>query len=342
MSIVFLLMTAVITYLSIQGVLYFFPRWGLLDNPKKYGHKRSAIAYPAGVIIPLVFFAICFFVLPEESIWQRPFIGFLCASMILLISSFIDDRRGLSALFRLSIQVVVAGIVIASGIGIDEIRAPFGLHIPLDTYQWNILGHHFVLFADVLALIWIIAMINAMNWLDGVSGLTSSVSAISATVLAVVAYFFQQSDMALVFAIFAVICFVFLIFDLYPAKILMGDSGSMFLGFALAVFTIIAGGKIATALVVMFVPLFDAFWTIGRRIYYKKSPFKGDVCHLHHKLLSLFKSSRKVVLFYAGSTAFFGLFSIFLETQGKIILLISLCIVLLLLEIYLEKRLGEK
>jgi UDP-GlcNAc:undecaprenyl-phosphate/decaprenyl-phosphate GlcNAc-1-phosphate transferase len=341
MSIVFLLVTAVITYFAVQGVLYFFPRWGLLDNPQKYGHKRNAIAYPAGVIIPLVFFTICFFILPEESIWQKPFIGFFFASMLLLVSSFIDDRKGLPALFRLSIQVIVAGIIIASGIGIDEIRAPFGLNISLDTYQWDILGHQFVLFADFLAIIWIIAMINAMNWLDGISGLTSSVSAISATVLAIVAYFFQQSDMAMVFAVFAVICFVVLIFDLYPAKILMGDSGSMFLGLALAVFTIIAGGKIATALIVMFVPLFDAVWTIGRRIYYKQSPFKGDVCHLHHKLLSLFKSSRKVVLFYAGSTAFFGFFSIFLETQGKVVLLIFLCMFLLLLEIYLEKRMKK-
>ncbi|MBT4937114.1 undecaprenyl/decaprenyl-phosphate alpha-N-acetylglucosaminyl 1-phosphate transferase [Candidatus Peregrinibacteria bacterium] len=336
MNLSLLLISAIVTFVAIKIVLFLFPKLWLLDDPQKYGHKRSPVPYPAGIIIPLIFFALCFFLIPQNSHLFHPFLGFACASLLLLITSFIDDRRGLPAFLRLAVQFIVAFVIIASGIGIDEIRAPFGGVIALDTWTINFLGHQFIILADILAILWIVGMINAMNWLDGVSGLTSSVSAISATVLAVVAYFFGQNDMAMIFGVLAVICFVFLFYDIDSPKILMGDSGSMFLGLALAVFTIIAGGKLATALIVMFVPLFDAVWTIARRIYSKQSPFKGDLCHLHHKLISLLKSRKKVVILYASTTAFFGLFSILLETQGKILLLVFLCVSMFFLELYLS------
>lgn len=337
LNLLILIITAIISYVSIKAVLYLFPKWGLLDNPQKYGHKRSPVPYPAGIVIPIIFFAICFFIIPRDAHLFNPFLGFAFASFLLLTTSFIDDRKGLPAFFRLIIQCIVGLIIVASGIGIDEVRSPFGI-IELDGYQWSIFGHQFTLFADLLAVLWIVGMINAMNWLDGVAGLTSSVSAISSLILAVVAYFFGQMDMAVIFSVLSTICFVFLFFDIDPPKMLMGDSGSMFLGLALAVFTIIAGGKVATALIVMFVPLFDALWTIVRRIYNKTSPFKGDLCHLHHKLISILKSRKKVVILYAGVTAFFGLLSILLETQGKILLLVFLCVCMFFLELYLEKK----
>ncbi len=260
-------------------------------------------------------------------------IGFLIASIILVTTSFIDDRKNLSPFLRLFIQFVIAGIIIGSGIGINEIRSPLGL-ISLDLFNFELFWKTILIIADILAVLWIVWMINAMNWLDWVSWLTSSVTSITSAILAFSAYMFWQGDIALIFMVMSVICFTFFLFDLERPKILMGDSGSMFLWLALAVFTIIAGGKIATAMIVMAAPLFDVVWTIGRRLLNKKSPFKGDLKHLHHKLLKKIWSRRKTVLIYALVCALFWFISLPLETLGKTILIWVVFIFLIIVEVW--------
>lgn len=308
-----------------------FPLINLMDNPKKYGHDRSPVPYPAGIIIPILYFLLSISYWPESM--NRALIGFLIASIILSITCFIDDRKGLSPFLRLAIQGLCALIIIASGIGIHEIRIPFGENFSLNSYHIPFLWGTINILADLIAFIWIIFMINSLNWLDGISGITSSVSASSALVLAITAWSYGQSDIAILFIIFAVICATFFIFDLESPKILMGDSGSMFLGLSLAVFTLIAGAKLATLMIIMFAPLFDAVFTIFRRIVSKKSPFKGDLKHLHHRLLDILPSKRHVVLCYATCTAILGVLAIFLGPEGKLILLAILSIVLTIIEL---------
>ncbi|HPO05962.1 MAG TPA: MraY family glycosyltransferase [Candidatus Gracilibacteria bacterium] len=330
--------TLLASLLAVYLVKYFFPRWGLLDRPQDYGYTRAPVPYPAGILIPLVFFAVVWTVFPMAEALIKPMIGFSIAAGLLLIISFLDDRYKISPLWRLMVQFLAAGIVIAFGVGIDEMRSFSGELWDLN--RWVILlgTHRIVVLADMIALFWMVMLINSMNWLDGVSGLPSSLGTITSLVLAITAYFFGQADIALLFGILTVICAVFFIFDLESPKILMGDSGSMFLGLALAVFTIIAGGKIAALMCVLFAPLFDAIWTIFRRLKAGKKPWQGDLGHLHHKLLKIFPTRRITVLFYAGMTAFFGLGAIFFKTQGKMIWLAGLTIFLVFLEIYLDQK----
>lgn len=308
-----------------------------MDHPERYGHDRKAVPYPAGIIIPILFFSVAFAIIPETHALFKPLMGFSIASAILVTVSFIDDLKNLSPFFRLGIHFFVALIIVASGIGIDEIRVPLGEIASLHIGSFSLGSHTIHPIADILAVFWIVGMMNAMNWLDGISGLTSSVSLISSAVLAFTAYFFGQADVAMLFGILSVICGIFFLFDLESPKILMGDSGSMFLGLALAVFTIIAGGKVATAMLVMFVPLFDAMWTIARRIINKKSPFKGDLEHFHHNLLKLVGSRRNTVLIYAFFTALFGFTALFLKTEGKIVLFTVLFIFMAILELRVKR-----
>lgn len=338
MHLSFLIVIALFTVCVLLGVRYFFPKWGLLDRPQDYGHKRDAVPYPAGVIIPLVFFASAFALIPTDSGLYKPLLGFFCAASLLTLVSFLDDRFKLSPVLRLAIQVVSALIVVGFGIGINEIRSPFGENLLLTLGSFHVFGKTISPIADTLAVLWMVGMMNAMNWLDGVSGLTSSVSSIASFVLALTAFTFGQPDVAMLFAVLGVICLVFFLFDIETPKILMGDSGSMFLGLALAVFTIIAGGKLATAMLVMFVPLFDGVWTIGRRVLAGRSPFQGDLEHLHHHLLKLFPSRRVTVIVYAFFVAVFGFASYFLETQGKAILLGVLTLFLCGFEYFLMKH----
>ena len=337
-NLVLLSLTALITFGVIWGVKRFFPKWGLIDRPQDYGYDRKPVPYPAGIIIPLLFFSIAFALIPSTHNLFKPLIGFAIAGGLITFVSFLDDRFKLSPVLRLGVQFLVACIVIGAGVGISEIRSPIGGEWSLAWGSFEIFGKTIMPIADGLALIWIMGMMNAMNWLDGVSGLTSSVSSIASFILALTAYSFGQPDVAQLFAILGIICGVFFVFDLESPSILMGDSGSMFLGLALAVFTIIAGGKVATAMLVMFVPLFDAAWTIGRRILNGNSPFKGDLEHLHHKLLEKVQSRRGVVLIYAFFVLLFGSTSYFLETQGKVVLLFILFIFLFIVELYLHKK----
>jgi UDP-GlcNAc:undecaprenyl-phosphate GlcNAc-1-phosphate transferase len=324
--------------LAIFLVIKIFPKINLLDNPKKYGHKRDPVPYPAGLIIPILYFSLIFSYINPENPLFKPFLGFFLASFILLITCFLDDRYNLSPLLRIIIQIIVAIIIISFGIGIEEIRLPFSTNLNLNYGTFDFLWGSIRPLADLIAIFWIVFMINSLNWLDGISGLTSSVSGISVTVLALTAYSYGQIDISIIFSILAIICFTIFIFDLTPPKILLGDSGSMFLGLSLAVFTIIAGGKVATVMIVMFAPLFDAVWTIFRRIIKGTSPFKGDLFHLHHRLFYFLKDKKKVVSFYAFLTAISGIGSIYLETLGKTLVIILLSIFLVFLEIITSKK----
>lgn len=314
---------------------------GLLDRPDLYGHDRNPVPYPAGLILPVLFFGIVWGgdFIPQHM--QTAFLGYTVASFLLLIVSFIDDRYKISVGIRLFIQILVAIIILASGVSIPEIRSFIGDNISLLS-DVEFFGFHISPLSDMIVFCWILFLMNSMNWLDGVSGLTSSVSFISTFLLALTAYYSGQADMANILLIFASILFIFFLFDIAPAQILMGDSGSMFLGLSLAIFTTIAGGKVITFMIIFFAPLFDTIWTIIRRVLSGNSPFKGDLEHLHHKLARLFQSERKTVIIYMGITFLLGVIAFFLSFWQKIILLFVLICIFSVFEIFLQRALRLK
>lgn len=167
-----------------------------------------------------------------------------------------------------------------------------------------------------------------LNWLDGLDGLATGISGISALTLFGLALlpFVNQPDMATLALILAGSLVAFLIFNFYPAKIRLGDSGSTFLGFTLAVLAIFASGKIATFFLVLGLPLLDVAWVIFRRVFVeKKSPFHGDQKHFHHRLLSLGFSERKVVLVYYFFCASFGTIALILQgARQKMLAILTL------------------
>ena len=131
--------------------------------------------------------------------------------------------------------------------------------------------------------------------------------------------------------IFAGTCLGYLLYAFHPAKIFLGESGSTFLGFALGVFSVILGAKIATALLVMGIPILDVAWVIVRRLWYKHSPFSGDRQHLHFKLLDIGLSQKQAVLVLYGISAIFGGVAVFFQSLGKLIgLVILLCVMFFL------------
>lgn len=336
-----------LTILSTLIAIRVFPKLGLLDNPKKYGLKRKPIPYPGGILLWIIFvlLALIFF---EPTI---KLIGLLFGSGLLVLISFIDDRVSLPAGLRLGVQILVALIMVVAGIGVETITNPFGGYIALDQFQFILkFGDSAVTimaFSGIFTLVWILLIVNTMNWLDGIPGLTSGITFIGCLTL----FFLSISDMvnqpetATLALIVAMIALGFWLFDFFPPKILIGDSGSMLFGLLLAVLAIFSGGKIATAFLILGFPIMDAIYVIVHRIYNKQAPWKGGewdkdrkAVHLHHRMLQFGMSERQVLFSIYALAGAFGISALFLGTQGKFWAIIAIFFLSFILGIVLRVK----
>ena len=208
---------------------------------------------------------------------------------VLVITGIIDDIFRIKAWIKLIIQIAAAAFAIWNGSVIEAIAM-------------NPLGG----FSIPITLLWIVGLTNAVNFIDGLDGLACGVSAISTCSLLLV--FIMKEDY--VSAIFCTIllgsCLGFLPFNFNPARIFMGDTGALFLGYAMAIISVQSVFKTHTLLsfivpiVIFALPLFDALFSIVRRIIHKKSPFSADRGHIHHRLIDMgFTQKESVKILYA-------------------------------------------
>ena len=326
--------------------LFLFPKWGLMDKPHKYGLSRRPIPYSGGLIL-FVVFLICVSLFMD---FGKHLFGVVVAATLLTVVSFVDDRRGLNPFFRLGIQILAALTIVLAGIGITSVTNPLGGLIYLDGWQIPFTIHetvyHFTVWADLLTIVWVVAMINTLNWLDGLPGLVSGIGVIGAVVMFVLSirpgfHYIDQTDVAMLAIIIVGSAFAFWWFDFYPPKILMGDTGSMFLGFMLAILALFSGGKIATAFLIMGFPFLDAAWVIGRRLWQRKSPFRGDMSHFHHRLLKAGFTERQAIVLIYVVCAIFGGVALFLGSSQKLIAIFVMVVLMGLLGTLVVLR-GKK
>jgi UDP-GlcNAc:undecaprenyl-phosphate GlcNAc-1-phosphate transferase len=232
---------------------------------------------------------------------------------------FLDDIIKLPAWLRLIVQILAALVVVMGGTQILSVTNPFSFE-PIE------LG----IFGAVIGVIWIVSLTNLVNFLDGVSGLSSGVSLVGFFIMLMLSILpgMHQTDQTLVQVmaiIMLVIAFFSFFFEFPSPRFLVGDSGTMFFGFMLGVLSMINGGKLATAALVLLIPLFDGVWVIIRRIWLKRSPFSGDTDHLHHRLERIGFSKELILFTYMFLSLVFGLIAVFVwNTFFKIISLILL------------------
>lgn len=320
-------------------VLKFFPKLGLLDRPDLYGLKRKPIPYPAGVVIWLAFL-ICVLIFAEI---RESVIGLLIAGTLIMSVSFADDRLRLPPLFRFLVQILAAGILIYFHVGITHVTIPGGEVWDLTTWKIPVLGGYFTVWSDLLTIFLIVLFTNSMNWLDGSPGLPSGISFIAAGILFLLAmrpdlHAIDQSQFATLAIILAGACLGFVFFDFPKPKFLIGDTGSMFLGFTLGALAIISGGKLATTFLILGIPLVDAVIVILNRLAHGKKPWQGDTNHLHHRLMRAGLNQRQTALVVYVWALVFGLAALFLRTNGKAIALLILALSIILLEVLVTYR----
>lgn len=265
------------------------------------------------------------------------------AGALLMVVGFLDDKFRLPVWPRFVFAIAAVLVVLLGGVGLEKITNPFGGVIYLDFWQIKLgfLGAFSVL-ADTLVFFWILGMMYSTKILDGLDGLSGGVSFIASLMIFFIAEGerWHQPDVALLSLIFAGACLGFLLFNFHPAKIFLGEGGSLWLGFMLGVLSVIAGGKLATALLVMAVPVLDLGRVIVARIYHGQPVFKGDRQHLHYRLLDSGLSHRGAVLLFYAVAGLFGLAGVFLQSGQKLLALLFLAVLMFALAVWLER--GRK
>ncbi|MDP1709346.1 MAG: MraY family glycosyltransferase [Candidatus Komeilibacteria bacterium] len=277
-----------------------------------------------------------------------PFLwGIFIGSSLIMLGGYLDDKYNLAPRYQLIFPVLSVIAILGSGIGIDFVTNPMANGLwHLNQWQWPLFtfaGHtaHFVLLADTFTIIWLLGMIYTTKFLDGLDGLVSGITTISAFIIFALSLSAKtfQPDVALLAVILAGALAGFLFWNMHPARIFLGEGGSVWVGFMLGVLAIISGGKVATALLIMGIPILDVVWVIVRRLFFeKKSPASSDDKHLHFRLLSAGFSQRKSVLLLWGLSAMFGTASLFMQTKGKVYLLLVLVIVMIILGLWVTRR----
>lgn len=277
--------------------------------------------------------------LDEHLVISREILGLLIGGLLVGIAGLWDDFRELSFKAQGFFQVAVTAILFIFGIRITTIKNPFGEVLVIPEH-----GSVAILLGFMLLLFWMLLVLNAVNWLDGLDGLLGIVSGI--TFLTV---FFlslkpevNQPPVALlaVVALGAVLGFLF--FNIYPARILAGTSGSMFLGFLIAVLSVIAGTKIATSLLVLSLPIADALWVIGERLRARVSIFQPDKRHLHFRLRNLGWSESRIAGFFSLLTGLIAAIALSTEALGKFVALLLILLLVFSFLIYVSEKTRRK
>jgi UDP-GlcNAc:undecaprenyl-phosphate GlcNAc-1-phosphate transferase len=310
---------------------------------KKLAYKMGAIDIPkddrrvhnepmplmGGLAIYIAFIVSCFIFLPMN----KTFLSIIIGGTLILISGIIDDIKDLSPKGKLIFQIAASLILILGDVKIDVITNPFvnsdsvihlnGLSIPITIF-------------------WVVGVTNTLNLIDGLDGLAAGISTIASLTFVFVAKELNYIPIMIISAIVAGASFGFLSYNFHPARIFMGDTGALLLGFILAAISIegvmksVAAIAVIVPLIILGLPIFDTTLAIFRRFLNGKSIAEADRGHLHHKLLERGYSQQKTVLILYAISLVFSLMAILVSkvnSQRAIIFSMSVFIVAVILAV---------
>ncbi|MFC1626721.1 glycosyltransferase family 4 protein [Patescibacteria group bacterium] len=325
------LLALCISFLTTPFVIWISNKFDLVDDPLKRPHpahththaipRGGGLSILLGLLIPIVF------LMPIS----KKIIGILTASILLVFIGLLDDKKDVNPYVRILTNIIAILVVIGVGIAVPYITHPFtgsilmldGIRISFDFFG----SHSIVLFADIVAFLWIMWTINIVGWSAGVDGQMPGFVAISAFVLGILSIRYSIIDPNQMYV--TLLAFIvsgtyagFLPWNFYPQKIMPGYGGKTLAGFLLGLLGILSYAKFGTALLVLGIPSVDAFYILIRRISSGKSPVWADRGHLHHKLLDIGWGRRRISLFYWILSAILGAIALTISSQQKIFTLL--------------------
>lgn len=316
----------ILTFIQMPFTIKIAKKKGFLDVPKdeRRVHKKP-IPVGGGIAMVISVSILMVYYLPIN----KNLIMTLIASLIIAISGLYDDKEGLSPKLKFLFQILAAVLLIVGGMKIEFFTNPFDSHDAL--LILNILSIPVTIF-------WVCGITNTINLIDGLDGLASGVSMICAISMFFITYKMGRYDVSLVCALVAGACLGFLPFNFNPAKIFMGDTGALYLGFMLSYISISGFLKQAAILMIFVpvlilgVPVFDTAFAMVRRKLSGKSMVEADKGHLHHRLLKMGLNQRQTVVILYSISAIFGvLANLISRFHSSIALVISIGVLLIII-----------
>ncbi|MDR0930624.1 MAG: undecaprenyl/decaprenyl-phosphate alpha-N-acetylglucosaminyl 1-phosphate transferase [Clostridiales bacterium] len=300
-------------------VKIFAERIGAMDIPKDSRRVHNHPIPRLGGLAIFYSFLIAILCFCDITI---PIRGILLGAVIIVTVGVIDDLTNLPAWSKLLFQIIAASVVILHGVTIEFFTNPFNTESYINLGFWSI----------PITLIWIIGITNAVNLIDGLDGLAVGVSSITAISLLVISIIMNESGIAILSIALAGSGFGFIPFNFYPAKIFMGDTGSMFLGYMLACISLLGLFKVyallsfAVPFLILALPIFDTVFAIFRRLAKGQSPMTPDRGHMHHRLIDRGFTQKQAVTILYTLSSLLSLSAVVLMLNGggrAIILIIS-------------------
>jgi UDP-GlcNAc:undecaprenyl-phosphate GlcNAc-1-phosphate transferase len=327
-------LAALVTLIATPFVRRYALRLGVVDRPEARRVNTQVIARGGGLAIGFGFVSVSLIMLAlnaigglhfvdEPAVVQTPQVVALLGGAALAVAiGFLDDRFQLRARWQFVGQFALAGVAVALGVLVTTVNVPFASNgIPIAGA-----------IAIVGTLVWIVGMINSINFIDGLDGLSSGIALIAVVTLGIISMVGVGASEPEPYV--GLFCFVlagalagFLRWNFHPASIFPGTSGILLVGYSLAVLSVLGAAKVAVALLVLGVPIIDAFWIIVRRLAARRSPFAPDRGHIHHRLLDLGLSHRASVLVIYGVCVMLALLSLRLSGTGQIYAFMGLVVV---------------
>ncbi|WP_394141244.1 glycosyltransferase family 4 protein [Cytobacillus oceanisediminis] len=303
---------------------------GATDKPNQRKVHAKIMPRLGGLAIYLSFIIGIVILQPKDP--NEPYaLAIVLGSFVILITGMLDDMLELSAKYKFGGQLAAALIVVfVGGVSVPFINLPFGGQI------------EFGYLSIPLTILWIVGITNAINLIDGLDGLAAGVSSIALVTISLMAVIMGNGYVAAVSSIVLFSTLGFLFYNFHPAKIFMGDTGALFLGYMISVLSLLGFKNVTlisfiVPIIILGVPISDTFFAIIRRIVNKKPISAPDKSHLHHCLLGLGFTHRQTVLIIYALATFFGLTAV-IFSQAKVWgAFVVIAVLLILIEIFAEK-----
>ncbi|XKH50673.1 undecaprenyl/decaprenyl-phosphate alpha-N-acetylglucosaminyl 1-phosphate transferase [Chryseomicrobium palamuruense] len=301
-------------------------RIGAVDRPN-YRKVHARIMPRLGGLAIYLSFVLTYLIYRPDGEFDK---ALLIGATIIIITGVLDDMLEITAKAKMLGQLAAAGVIVVFGeIQVEFINLPFGGTL------------EFGYFAIPLTILWIVAITNAVNLIDGLDGLAAGVSTIALVTLSAMAILMGNPFVATVTAILAASTLGFLVFNFYPARIFMGDTGALFLGYMISVFALLGfKGVTMFALIIpiimLGVPVSDTFFAIIRRLREKQPLSAADKSHLHHCLLNVGFTHRQTVLIIYSIAALFGVTALIFSQATVWGALLLVAVMLVIIELFVE------
>ncbi len=328
----------IVAFASTPIVKSFAQKVGAIDVPDEarrvHDHpipRMGGLAIFFGFIISVVLFADI----------TKQIQGILIGCVIIVATGAVDDIVSLNAWVKLALQIVAAVVAVLHGVVIRVLMNP----ILFSDTQHLFLG----VLSIPVTVIWIVFITNSVNLIDGLDGLACGVSVISSATMLVTALLVSEGNVAIILAALAGACAGFIPYNFNPAKIFMGDTGALLLGYVLTTMSVVGMFKFyavvtfAVPLLAMALPLMDTLFSIIRRLIHKQSPMHADRGHFHHRLIDMGLTQKQAVSVLYSISAILGLLAVVITTRSEIkflLLIIAFCIAVIM-GIFLTRTLRQ-